>query len=127
LEIPIRLHDANTWDARALGIKADQQRQAVPRAQITLRAVSISSGGCSMSAARQALVSARTHFPLGQFDVAVIEVEGTVQLVYLAHGWGNGPMKTLANQFVSPETSSELRALADHLDTVDWTRLQGVA
>jgi hypothetical protein len=80
-----------------------------------------------MSAARQALVSTRAHFPLGQFDLAVIEVEGTVQLVYLAHGWADGPLKALANQFAGPETAAQLREIADHLDTVDWPKLQGVA
>lgn len=80
-----------------------------------------------MSAARQAMVTARAHFPLGQFDVAVIEVEGTVQLVYLAHGWAGGPMKALANQFAGPETAAQLRALADHLDLVAWPEAAEVA
>jgi hypothetical protein len=73
-------------------------------------------------AARPALVTSRAHFPLGGFDVAVIEVEGTVQLVYLAPGYDGGPivLKALSNQFAGPETSGQLRAIADHLDAIDW-------
>lgn len=76
-------------------------------------------------AARPALVTARAHFPLGAFDVAVIEVEGTVQLVYLAQGYAGGPMvlKALSNQFAGPETAGQLRTIADHLAAVDWAGL----
>ena len=76
-------------------------------------------------AARQALVATRAHFPLGAFDIAVIEVEGMVQLVYLAHGYDGGPLvlKALSNQFAGPETAGQLRAIADHLAAVDWAAL----
>ena len=75
--------------------------------------------------ARPALVTSRAHFPLGALDVAVIEAEGTVQLVYLAQGYEGGPMvlKALSNQFAGPETAGQLRAIADHLEAVDWQKL----
>lgn len=77
--------------------------------------------------ARPAVVSARAHFPLSDLDVAVIEVEGTVQLVYLAHGWEGGPLKALSNQFAGPGTAAQLRAIADHLDLIDWAALSVAA
>ena len=71
-----------------------------------------------MSAARKAVVTGMTHFDLASLDCCVMEAEGTVQLVYLAHGWAGGPMQPLANQFAGPETAGQLRAIADHLDRV---------
>lgn len=73
--------------------------------------------------AKPALVTSRAHFPLTGLDVAVIEVERTVQLVYLAHGWNGGPMKALSNAFCGPQTAAELRAIAAHLDGIDWAAL----
>ena len=72
--------------------------------------------------ARPAAVAGVAHFPLGGFDIAVIDVEGTVQLVYLAHGYDGGPMvlKALSNQFAGPQTAGQLRAIADYLEAVDW-------
>ena len=73
------------------------------------------------SAARQAVVSDIAHFPLVSLDMAVMQVEGTVQLVFLAPGWEGGPIKALSNQFAGPETAAQLRAVADHLAALDWS------
>lgn len=70
--------------------------------------------------AKPATVTGSAHFPLAAFDVAVVQVEGTVQLVYLARGWDGGPLKALSNQFAGPETAGQLRAIADHLAALDW-------
>lgn len=78
-----------------------------------------------LPAARQVAVSAQAHFPLADLDVMVLQAEGTVQLVYLAHGWAGGPMKAMANQFCGPGTAAQLRALAGHLDGIDWAALSG--
>jgi hypothetical protein len=69
-----------------------------------------------IAAAQQARVKSLAHFPLASFRVTVLEVEGTVQLVYAAEEWPG--VKTLANQFAGPETAGQLRAIADHLDAV---------
>lgn len=70
--------------------------------------------------ARPARVSHIEEFPLSDLTVAVLQVEGTVQMVYRALGWPGGPMKAMANQFCGPETAGQLRALADHLEKLPW-------
>lgn len=80
--------------------------------------------GCLMPPAR---VTDCAHFPLADLDAAVMQVEGTVQMVYLAHGWPGGPLKAMSNQFAGPGTAAELRAIADYLDTINWAALSGAA
>jgi hypothetical protein len=80
-----------------------------------------------LPAARQVVVAARDHFPLADLEVVVLQAEGTVQLVYLAHGWEGGPLKPMANQFCGPGTAAQLRAIAGHLDCIDWAAPGGAA
>lgn len=70
--------------------------------------------------ARQVVVTARHHFPLADLEVEVLRAEGTVQLIYRAHGWEGAPRSPLSNQFAGPGTAAQLRAIADHLDCIDW-------
>lgn len=79
------------------------------------------------AAATPAHVLQQSHFALADLDVVVLQVEGTVQLVYLAHGWAGGPLKALSNQFAGPGTAAELRAIADHLDGINWAALTAAA
>ena len=74
-----------------------------------------------------ARVRACTNFDLTGLRLVVLEVEATVQLVFLADGWDGGPLKALANQFASPRTAGELRAIAEHLDRIVWDNLEGAA
>lgn len=66
----------------------------------------------------RARVRALTAFPLSSLTVRVLEVEGTVQLVYAISGdWPMEP-KAFANHFAGPETAGQLRAIADKLDQI---------
>lgn len=68
------------------------------------------------SGARRAHVGAARDFDLNDLRVVVAEVEGTVQLLFLADGWNGGPRKVLSNLFCDARTPGQLRAIADHLD-----------
>lgn len=72
-----------------------------------------------MSAAAKPVQKARvtglTAFPLAHLTVRVLEVEGTVQLVYVAEDWPGHP-QVLSNQFAGPEAAAQLRAIAAKLD-----------
>lgn len=57
-------------------------------------------------------------FDLCDLRIVVIGFEGTVQLCFLADGWDGGPRKVLSNCFVDSATPAQLRALADHLETL---------
>lgn len=69
-----------------------------------------------LSGAKAATVQAAQDFDLCGLRLVVLQVEGTVQLVFLRDGWEGGPRKALANVFADSETPEQLRALADHLD-----------
>lgn len=57
-------------------------------------------------------------FGLCGMNVTVAEIEGTVQLLFGVDGWPEGRRKVMANVFAHTTTPGELRALADHLDTL---------
>ena len=81
------------------------------------------------SGAKFATVQAAQDFDLCGLRLVVAQVEGTVQLVFLRDGWEGGPRKALANAFADSATPVQLRALADHLDTLpldDAAALSGV-
>lgn len=65
-------------------------------------------------AAAKARVTGATHVQIEDLRVTVLEVEGTVQLVW-ARAW-NDTFTTLFNEFASPATGPALRALADAAD-----------
>jgi hypothetical protein len=71
----------------------------------------------SVAGAQKARVTALTPFPLASMTVRVLEVEGTVQLVWVAEDWPGQP-KVMSNQFAGPETAAQLRAIAGKLDEV---------
>lgn len=68
-------------------------------------------------ATRHPLRSSR-DFDLHGLRVAVIEVAGTVQLLYLSEGWEGGPRKVFTNQFADTGTPAQLRQLADYLEAL---------
>ncbi|MDR7125517.1 hypothetical protein [Pseudotabrizicola sp. 4114] len=70
------------------------------------------------SGAKAATVQGAQDFDLCGLRLLVAQVEGTVQLVFLRDGWEGGPRKALANVFVDSATPVQLRALANHLDTL---------
>jgi hypothetical protein len=70
-----------------------------------------------MTAAR-ARMSAAKDFDLCGMRVIVAEIEGTVQLLFGTDGWPDGVRKVMANVFAHDTTPTELRALADHLETL---------
>lgn len=72
---------------------------------------------------RPAAVTRHMDFALSDLTVRIIEAEGTVQLVYRADGWPAGTRAPIANQFCDRGTAAQLRALADHLDTINWQAL----
>lgn len=72
---------------------------------------------------RAATIHRSADFALSDLTVQVIEAEGTVQLVYRADGWPSGTPAPIANQFCDPGTAAQLRAVADHLDTINWRAL----
>jgi len=69
-----------------------------------------------MSGAARARVTGSRDFELADMRVVVAVVEGTVQLLWLADGWGGGPRKVISNTFCDRATPGQLRALADYLD-----------
>ena len=74
-----------------------------------------------MSAGAQPLrVTARDRFPLAQIAVEVLQAEGAVQLCWLSEGWPEGPRRVAANVFAGPETAEQLRAIARHLESLEW-------
>ncbi|MES2753800.1 MAG: hypothetical protein V4659_03970 [Pseudomonadota bacterium] len=68
-----------------------------------------------MSGARKATVTARHDFPLCGSTVAILVVEGSVQLGWVSDA-GDG--KIVANRFASATTADELRRIARCLDKV---------
>lgn len=68
------------------------------------------------SGAKAATVQAAQDFDLCGLRLVVLQVEGTVQLVFLRDGWEGGPRKALANVFADSDTPAQLRAIAAHLD-----------
>ncbi|MGV8987797.1 MAG: hypothetical protein ACOH2H_16105 [Cypionkella sp.] len=70
-----------------------------------------------MSAPQRAQVTGLTPFALCALTVRVLEAEGTVQLVYVSDDFPGGP-KALSNQFATPQTSDQLRAIAAKLDAI---------
>lgn len=69
------------------------------------------------AAQRHPLTSAR-DFDLNGLRVSVIEVLGTVQLLYLSEGWEGGARKVFTNQFADTATPAQLRAVADYLESL---------
>lgn len=57
-------------------------------------------------------------FALCEMRVTVLQFEGTVQLVFLTDAWEGGPRKVMTNRFCDLDTPGQLRALADHLDSL---------
>ena len=70
-----------------------------------------------MSAPQHARVTGLTDFACAAMTVRVLQVEGTVQLVYVAHDWPGQP-KVMSNQFADAQTADQLRAIAAKLDAV---------
>lgn len=70
------------------------------------------------SGARRADVVSARDFNLSDMRVVVARIEGTVQMMFLADGWQGGPRKVLSNMFCDAATPGQLRALADHLDSL---------
>lgn len=68
------------------------------------------------SGAQRAQVTSARDFDLSDLRVVVAEVEGSVQLLFLADGWNGGPRKVLSNMFCDAATPAQLRAIAAHLD-----------
>jgi hypothetical protein len=68
--------------------------------------------------ATQARITQAKDFDLCGMRVIVAEIEGTVQLMFATDGWPEGRRKVMANVFAHDTTPAELRALADHLDTL---------
>lgn len=73
----------------------------------------------------RAAITRSAEFVLSDLSVQVIEAEATVQLIYRADGWPSGTAAPIANQFCDAGTAAQLRALADHLDTINWQALTG--
>lgn len=71
----------------------------------------------------RAAITRAAEFALSDLLVRVIEAEATVQLVYRADGWPSGTAAPIANQFCDVGTAAQLRAVADHLDTINWQAL----
>ena len=71
-----------------------------------------------MAGAQRAAVRSSRDFGLSDLRVIVAEVEGTVQMVFVADGWDGGPRRVLSNMFCYDTTPGQLRALADHLETL---------
>jgi hypothetical protein len=79
-----------------------------------------------MSGAQAVRVTARDGFDLAQWRVEVMQAEGAVHLRLFSDGWSLAADKagrglTLANAFAGPETAAQLRAIADHLEGLEWT------
>jgi len=70
-----------------------------------------------MSRALKATTVGR-DFDLCAMRVVVIQFSGTVQLCWLTDGWPSGSREVMANVFCDTATPAQLRALADHLDTL---------
>lgn len=70
------------------------------------------------SGARQAAVQASRDFDLCDLRLVVVQVEGTVQIAFLADGWQGGPRRVLSNCFCDAATPGQLRALAAHLESL---------
>jgi hypothetical protein len=68
--------------------------------------------------ATQARITQAKDFDLCGMRVIVAEIEGTVQLMFCTDGWPEGRRKVMANVFAHDTTPAELRALADHLETL---------
>jgi len=68
--------------------------------------------------ATQARINGAKDFDLCGMRVIVAEIEGTVQLMFATDGWPEGRRKVMANVFAHDTTPAELRAIADHLDSL---------
>lgn len=68
------------------------------------------------SGAQPAIRHSARDFDLCDLRIIVSEIEGTVQLGFVADGWEGGPRKLLSNCFCDAATPAQLRAIADHLD-----------
>ena len=77
-----------------------------------------------MSGALPVRVEGRAAFPLAQWTVEVLRAEGAVQLRLFAGAFDDGAggvrRLSMANVFAGPATAGELRALADHLEGLEW-------
>jgi hypothetical protein len=82
---------------------------ARPKARSTDRLTAIGASG-----AQAAQVTRAVHVQVEDLRITVLEVEGTVQLVW-ARKW-NAEWKTLLNEFATTMTGPALRALADAVD-----------
>ena len=62
---------------------------------------------------------------LGHFTIAVIEVEHPERRVYIIHSYDDTParLERLPGQFDGRAAAKKLRAIADHLEAVDWAGL----
>lgn len=74
------------------------------------------------SGAKRAVVTGARDFDFCGLRLVVVQVEGTVQIAFLADGWDGGPRKVLSNVFADTATPGQLRALADHLDSLPLDR-----
>jgi hypothetical protein len=71
----------------------------------------------------QRVLDAMTRFSVGGVDVGVFTRFGFVQVVALFHEAGEAAPQITGTAFANRGTAAELRALADHLDGIDWVAL----
>lgn len=79
-----------------------------------------------MSGAQPVRVAARQRFDVAEWVVDVLQAEGAVQLLLVAPGVPSERATasrgvTIGNAFAGPGTAAQLRAIADHLEGLEWT------
>ena len=75
-------------------------------------------GGAGMTGLALSPATRGADFDLCGMRLVVFRFEGTVQIAFLRDGWADGPRKVVANCFADAGTPAQLRAIADHLESL---------
>ena len=75
-----------------------------------------------MSAAAHARVTACDDFDIGDLLLTVLVAEGVASIAVRGAASNLWPVKSFCNALVGPGTAAELRACADHLDSLELER-----